>query len=383
MNQHGHRAVAEPLLKPRTLTLLFTDDFKQSRRVAVVLMTAAVYVVCAAVLLFGAERGLFNPWAKDLAVVLLTVAATFFAVIRSGLNLRFRQASLALPQALCAQFAVAAGYAVLGIAHSTTLALLAMVMVFGMFEMDTRQVRVLLASTVVLLGATMAWCVTLSPHIYDHRVELIHFIVMSTVLTSIASLSVQLGNMRQRLRQQKLELEAALTQLRSVATHDELTGLPNRRHMLTLLEEHIARHTRGGQPFAIALADLDHFKNVNDQFGHRVGDEALKCFARLAQAHLRSTDIAGRWGGEEFLLLLPASRSGDPNVGIERLRGALTVKEITPQAPHLRLAFSAGMTFYADGESIDDLVERADKALYLAKHAGRSQTKIVYHEPEC
>ncbi|SHH09777.1 diguanylate cyclase [Massilia sp. CF038] len=379
-NQNGFTVADKSRLRLRLSKLIFTDDFKQGRRVAIVLMTAAVYAVCAALLYFGAAKGMFDPMAKALAAVALTVATVFFLIIRSGFNLRFEHPSLALPQALCAQFVVVAGYAVLGAAHSAALALLAMVMVFGMFEMDTKRVWILLGCTLCLTVAIMLYCVAINPSVYDYRVELVHFIVMAAVLTSIASLSIQLGNLRQRMRRQKVELESAMEQLRNVATHDELTGLPNRRQMLTLLAEHIARHTRGGASFSIALADLDHFKTVNDQFGHRVGDDALRCFARQARTHLRSTDIAGRWGGEEFLLLLPESRAGDPNIGIERLRGALTVAQINPQAPHLRIAFSTGMTSYIDGESVDDLVERADKALYLAKSGGRNQTKIISGE---
>jgi diguanylate cyclase (GGDEF)-like protein len=119
---------------------------------------------------------------------------------------------------------------------------------------------------------------------------------------------------------------------------------------------------------------MDHFKNINDTFGHRVGDEALMCFAKQARIHLRSSDIVGRWGGEEFLLLLPESPPGDPNIGIERLRGALAVTEICSSAPHIRLAFSTGISRFVSGEGIDSVIERADRALYAAKAAGRNQT---------
>ena len=181
--------------------------------------------------------------------------------------------------------------------------------------------------------------------------------------------------MRNRLKSQKAELETALAQLQLVATHDELTKLANRRHMVTLLGEHITRHARKGPGFSVALADIDHFKNVNDTYGHRVGDEALVAFASQARSQLRSTDIIARWGGEEFLMLLPeAVPPGDPNVGIERLRGALAVAQASAQAPHLRIAFSTGMTRYIDGEEIDDMIERADRALYAAKGGGRNRT---------
>jgi diguanylate cyclase (GGDEF)-like protein len=314
------------------------------------------------------------------ALLCMANAALFVLVIRSGLNLRFALPSMALPQAISAQTLIAMSYAFIGVTHPSTLALLAMVMVFGMFEMNTKRVWVLLSYTIVLMAVTIGWCTLTKPETYPARIESIHFVVMAVVLISISTLSVQLGNMRRRVRRQKVELESALEQIRMVATHDELTGLPNRRHMIALLAEHAARQARGGLPFSVALADIDHFKSVNDRFGHRVGDEALKCFAQQARLHLRNTDIAGRWGGEEFLLVLPASPPGDPNIGIERLRGALAVAQASPGAPHLRIAFSTGLTRYIEGESIDDLVERADKALYLAKSEGRNQTRVIFAE---
>ncbi len=101
-------------------------------------------------------------------------------------------------------------------------------------------------------------------------------------------------------------------------------------------------------------------------------------FSSQARAQLRNTDIIARWGGEEFLMLLPeANPPGDPNVGVERLRGALAVAQASVHAPHLRIAFSTGMTRYLAGEAIDDMIERADRALYQAKSSGRNRTVIL------
>ena len=373
-------AAPAPRLAQRMRKLIFTDDYKQGRRVAVVLMTAVVYFLCAAVLGYGVKQKLFDPSAQILAALLVVTAAFFFIFIRSGYNVRFAYPSLALPQAISGQTLIAMAYAMSGPAHPSTLLLLAMVMVFGMFEMNSRRVLILLTYTIVTMTATMVWCSTHNPQIYPPRTELVHFALMITVLPAISTLSVQLANMRNRLRKQKTELQAALEQIRMVATHDELTGLPNRRHMLSLLAEHIARFARGGPAFAVAFADIDHFKNVNDTHGHRIGDDALKFFAQQARVHLHSTDIAARWGGEEFLLLLAATPPDDPNIGIERLRGALAVAQASPSAPHLRIAFSTGLTRYVKGESIDELIDRADKALYVAKSAGRNQTSVTYIE---
>ncbi|WP_426210411.1 GGDEF domain-containing protein [Massilia sp. TWP1-3-3] len=363
----------------RLVRLVLTDDFRQRRRIVMVLMTAVLYMVCLALLTYGVVFGIFAGQGVIVLGILCALTATvFYALVRSGLNLRFSEPSLAFPQAMVAQTLVATAYAVSGPAHAANLIFLAMVMFFGMFDMRLRNVRILMFYTIGLIGAVMAWKSHVDPLVYPWVLELIYFATATTALPAISSLAVQLTKMRNRLRSQKQELEAALAHIRQVATHDELTKLANRRHMIALLGEHITRHARGGPGFSVALADIDHFKNVNDTYGHRVGDEALVAFAAQARAHLRNTDIIARWGGEEFLLLLPeAPPPGDPNVGIERLRAALAVAEASAQAPHLRIAFSTGITRYIDGEQIDDMIERADRALYAAKAGGRNRTALL------
>jgi diguanylate cyclase (GGDEF)-like protein len=358
--------------------IALTTDFRQQRRLTVVLMTAGVYLVCAAILLYGALNGIFDAVnAECLAAACAATPVLMFALIRSGLNLRLAEPSLALPQGLFAQTLIATAYAVTGPVHPCTLILFATVMAFGMFEMKTAKVWRLMAYTILIVAIVMVLSARNDPVTYPPALEWIYFALTAAILPSISSLSIQLRRMRERLQTQKAELQEAIDHIRKVATHDELTGLPNRRHMLTLLAEHTERQRRGGPDFMIALADMDHFKSVNDTFGHRVGDEALVCFARQARMHLRTTDIVGRWGGEEFLIILPASPPGDPNIGIERLRGALAVTEVSQAAPHLRIGFSTGLARYATGEEIDDVIERADRALYGAKNAGRNQTVTV------
>jgi diguanylate cyclase (GGDEF)-like protein len=184
-------------------------------------------------------------------------------------------------------------------------------------------------------------------------------------------------SMRQRLKCQRAALQDALAQIRELATRDELTGLPNRRHMLDLLHEHAQRRSRGAQRFYVGIIDLDHFKTINDSHGHGAGDEALRTFAEQAEAMLRSTDAIGRWGGEEFLLILPENGQGDPAVCIERLRTALAATPACAAAPELRVAFSAGLTRFRDGEPIGQTIERADHGLYSAKEAGRGRTVLL------
>ncbi|RUP26883.1 MAG: GGDEF domain-containing protein [Curvibacter sp.] len=152
-----------------------------------------------------------------------------------------------------------------------------------------------------------------------------------------------------------------------LATHDTLTQALTRRAVLRRAEEELARLRRQGDPFSLMMLDLDHFKAINDQFGHQQGDAALIDFTERTQRMLRQTDLLGRYGGEEFLVLLPGTDAATALGVAERVRQA------QPTPPALGCTVSIGVATAVDAsESIDGLLARADQALYRAKHEGRN-----------
>jgi diguanylate cyclase (GGDEF)-like protein/PAS domain S-box-containing protein len=159
------------------------------------------------------------------------------------------------------------------------------------------------------------------------------------------------------------EREELLGKVRDMATHDSLTGLPNRRALEEQLPREMARARRAGSPLCVAIIDIDHFKEYNDTHGHLAGDEVLRACARAWDEALRGEDTIVRFGGEEFLVLLPDTRAEQAAEIVERLRMT------TPMGQ----TCSAGLAVWDYAESIDDLLGRADKALYLAKASGRNQ----------
>jgi len=357
------------------VALLMGSDSLQRRCIGAISLSALVYLVCTGLLAYGSAQGLFPPEpVRVLAVVMLATPLTFYVIVRSGLNLRFAEPTLAFPQGLAGQTLVAGAYAFSGPVHAGNLILLALVMIFGMFDMQVRHARLLAAYSIVLMGCVMLWRSHTDPLLYPATMELMYFVLILTVLIAISQLSVLMSTMRQRLKSQRSDLQKALAHIQEMATHDDLTGLANRRHMLDLLDQHARRHARGGPSFYVAMADLDFFKKINDSLGHAAGDDALRTFARQAQSQLRTTDIIGRWGGEEFLLLMPETPPGDPNVGLERLRTALANTAFSAEQSTLRLKFSAGLSRYREGEAVGDTIERADRAVYAAKAAGRDRT---------
>jgi diguanylate cyclase (GGDEF)-like protein len=357
---------------------ILSTDRKQRRTLTVLLLAWLVTAIGIGLMAYGAAFDIFRP---DEVAVLATLAvltmASFYVLIRSGWNRRCADPTLAFPQAISAQTLIAGVYAIAGPVHPAVLSVLALVMVFGMFSLRAEAVRNVCLYTLALVGAVMAWRARTDPQEYQVRLEWIYFVLLATVLAVISQLSVQLMGMRLRLKTQKRALENALARIQEIATRDELTGLPNRRSMMAQLQEHALLRARGGLPFYVAMVDLDHFKDVNDTWGHAAGDQALRAFATGARSVRRNTDVIGRWGGEEFLLVLPESPPGEPTVGVERLRARLAELVPCPSAPALRIRFSAGFTRYIEGEPIAQAIERADRALYDAKEGGRNRTVVL------
>lgn len=191
-------------------------------------------------------------------------------------------------------------------------------------------------------------------------------------------LSIELSRRKDELKLEKRRAdEANLTKTRvlaELASRDELTGLFNRRHMSELLAQQRAASQRSGEGFAVALVDLDHFKRINDDHGHAVGDSVLRAFAEEARTSMRGTDTVGRWGGEEFLVIYARSTALEAAQGATRLLDRVATAVVTtPGGQPLTFTVSVGLTEHLPPESVDALVERADRAMYQAKSQGRNR----------
>ena len=168
----------------------------------------------------------------------------------------------------------------------------------------------------------------------------------------------------------------------ALALRDELTGQPNRRAVQAYALEQLAQAKRLGLPFALALIDLDHFKQVNDRFGHAAGDTVLRSFAQAVDAALRGQDRLGRWGGEEWLLVMPGTRLSEVDGVFERLRDHFDQAPMPGLPAEARCSFSMGAAeMSAETPTVDALVAAADAALYRAKQAGRNRLAVAASTP--
>lgn len=365
-------------LQATLMALLFTRDPKQWLRITRSLMSALVFVVCVGVIIYCSCIGVMEPAYGALLGGLIALSCTgFYVALRSGWNLRFSDPSLTLPQILAALTWICGAYAITNEGHGGTLILFALVLVFGIFNMNARRARLSTWYAVVAMGLTMAYKSMTDPVHYPAEIECMYFVFVATVMPMISRLASELNKMRTNLKTQKRELQVAFERIQELATRDELTGLYNRRQITQVLGEHAARSDRGVVKFWVAVLDLDHFKRINDSHGHGVGDEVLRSFAKLAAEGLRDTDVIGRWGGEEFLVVMLAVPPHDPHSGLDRLRVQLQHTQVSQSQPELRVSFSAGLAAYTERSAVQEAIERADRALYQAKAQGRNCTVLA------
>ncbi|MCM0612976.1 sensor domain-containing diguanylate cyclase [Marinobacter sediminum] len=181
--------------------------------------------------------------------------------------------------------------------------------------------------------------------------------------------------LEERVRQRTQELFDTNQQLQTLALTDELTGIPNRRRMKALGEEEAKRSERSERPFSVILLDIDHFKQVNDRYGHAVGDECLKAFVRAIAPSLRSIDRFGRWGGEEFIIVVPDSDHVDLVRLSDKLLRCIRAVVVTVGDDQIDMTVSIGVAEWHHA-SFDKLVSEADDALYRAKAQGRDRAEI-------
>jgi diguanylate cyclase (GGDEF)-like protein len=180
------------------------------------------------------------------------------------------------------------------------------------------------------------------------------------------------NSMRRSLHQRTVELKGAYRRIEELAETDELTGLRNRRSILKALNDEIARGHRG-TACAVALIDVDWFKRINDSFGHPVGDEVLRRVAVTMFANIREGDKIGRYGGEEFLLVLPDTVDDAAEHILDRLRAIVAELDWNEVAIGMTVTISAGLATFAPEDSPDTILARADRALYAAKAGGRNR----------
>ena len=358
-------------------TLLSTEPVQRMRLsqagLAMLLMAAGVLAMQYFVLVDVAPAMPVNVWtAGSLGGMVM-----FFLLIRSGWSRRCADPSLTLPQMLYAIASGAAAYALVGAGRGGVFPIVMVIIAFGLFRLRPREVSAVGLFAVAVFGLVMALMAWLRPEVYVPRIELGHFLMIATMMPAMSLLAARFSDLRQRLRRQKQDLAQAVSRIQELATHDDLTGLVNRRHMQALMEQAHRRCARSGQSFCLAVIDVDHFKAVNDTYGHAAGDEVLRVMAQELKTAMRLSDMLARWGGEEFVLMLSDTRAPLARGGLERMRERVARLRIVVPEGTVAVTLSAGLAEHHAGETVAQTLARADRALYEAKHAGRDRVALA------
>ncbi len=354
----------------RAVLATFTADPTLRMRIAQTALATVMVLATALVVFYFVQLGAARP-APALAWGLVSLGgmAAFSLAVRSGWTNRLREPSMTVQQIVFLLASCAWAYALLGPARGSMFPVFMVVMTLGLFVVKPLQLAWVSLYAVLLFGGTAAFMSWRDPVRYPQAVELGHFFMMAASLPVVAAMAGRLASMRARLRRRQQELSRALGQIREMATQDELTGLVNRRHMQQLVDQEHQRCVRSGQTFCLARIDIDRFGLVNDAHSYAAGDAVLRAVAQEAQRHVRSCDMLARWGGAEFLLMLPEARATLVRGGLERLQQRLAALRIVVGTEVVGITVSVGLSEHHAGETVAQTLERAGWALAEAKTA--------------
>ena len=374
----AHRGIA---LRARSgpFDLLASREPHRRLRLLQWLIATLVYAGATTLLVTGIGQGWMRTGALRIWIgFVASVQLISYVALRSGWSERFRDPSLSVWQLAMGVLAVNWGYVICGPMRTSALFPLMVIFAFGAFALRWRQIAFLTALAVASLVVAVAlrtaypqW-VPARGTVDPFRVDVNNVLMILVVLPALAVVAARLSSLRQKLRDQRAALANALKEVERLAVSDELTGLPNRRSMQMLLDRSITLSDRGIASFCVAILDIDHFKAVNDELGHAAGDAVLREVGRLGRGVVRATDELGRWGGEEFLLVMPGAADAAA-AAVARVREAVRAGA----HPERAVTLSAGIAEHRRGEHADALLARADRALYAAKRGGRDRAELA------
>jgi diguanylate cyclase (GGDEF)-like protein len=315
--------------------------------------------------------------AAEGVVIIACITLLFWATFKSGLNRRFADPSLAVWQVGVAILFLAYILYRAGPAREGLILLYPLALLFGVLRLSAKRLMLLAALALAAHGAVLHLSYLHDDYgDFDLDTAIAEFAVLMIVLPWFAVMGGYVNRMRLRLAETNRELSMALERIEALAIRDELTGGYNRRFMLDALARERSRAERLREPFSICLLDIDHFKSINDTLGHAAGDAVLHELPSIAGQGLRGVDVFGRFGGEEFLLVLPGTGLEGARRVAERVRAAIGAAQFPGLPAGRRVTVTLGLAERAAGEDVRALLKRADRALYAGKGAGRNRVEV-------
>lgn len=356
-------------------------DAQQREHIKRVVWSGIVAGVAHFILLFlSLQLGFFRGEGTELLMLVLfnaTGYVLFAAYMWAGRNQHHADPSMTLPLLIWATTAILVSAYFVDQVRLCVMIMFFVFMVEGAFRL--RPLDFIILSAYCVLGyLSILFAVSAQfPENIDIMAELIQWLAFTLLTTGFAFMAGEISTIRHELEKRRQQNEMAKTRMEELAIKDELTQLFNRRHAMELLRHHKGLADRSAYAFAVCYIDLDHFKQINDNFGHHVGDMVLKRFAQTAQSSVSAVDHVARLGGEEFVVVYVKTDIGAAKGQAERLRAALEAVDFSDVAAGLKVTASLGLTMYCPQEKIEALLSRADEALYASKQGGRNRITIM------
>lgn len=341
-------------------------------------LTTFLHVVISLVMAGSSHFGILPWWVTITCVGTLALTdGLLYAILKREYNLRFSDPTLMVPRTLVVIAIMLFAQIYAGPTKGACALALITTFVLASSHASLRTMLRLNGLTILAYGATIPLIRQVEGAHFNLSAELINGLCFANSLTAAVFAGATISVLRKQLADANARLGASLNQVTALATTDELTRIPNRRYITELMQLEVQRLSRNGERFSICLMDIDHFKAINDNYGHPCGDAVLRAFAERVDSSRRSGDILARWGGEEFILFLPQSPLSTTRALAERIRTLVRTLSI-PELPAERsLSVSIGIAEIGPQEGLASLIERADQALYRAKQGGRDRVEAA------
>lgn len=353
------------------------DDPKQALRLRRFFISLGIYFLNLSLAYLAYRAGimqltaLYGNW-----IIVLVFNMVLYIVFRSGLNKRLKDPSMTSIQicvaSIVVMYAIFFVYEARGILFSVYI----LIMLFGIFRLDTRQFLYVSAFILMTYGLDIFLLYLYRAQNIELRIELFQWLALLIILISVSFIGGNISSLRHELSNSRKKIRKSLDIIQDMAIHDDLTGFYNRRHLMEMIASENNRSVRTGSVFSLAMLDIDHFKNINDTYGHQAGDSVLITFCAIVRSVLRKTDFCGRYGGEEFLVVLTETDLQSAKIFAERIRSRVEESFFAELGKHSRVTVSIGLAQHRKNEDVEKTIFRADEAMYKAKKNGRNRVEV-------
>ncbi len=362
---------------------LFSSDPKQAvhmfRHLAA-LMSAFLFTVVSVLLFYNNLYSIELSTLYAIVVFFWAGGFVFTLMLRTGLNKRYADPSLTVAQILWSTLFLLTISYVLNESRGLILMMYFGILSFGYFQLKFREFLAIALVAILGYAFIMLYIFIYEPDRIEVKLELIQWMIFSSTVTVMLYTGSAIHHLRERAKKQYTDLQEALELNEKLAITDELTGLYIRRYFMEKLAQQKALSERDDSDFVLCFFDLDHFKQINDTFGHHTGDVVLQKFSEILKSSIREIDYAARFGGEEFVCLLVNTDIENAIKVTERIRQSLADFNFSDIAPALQATVSIGLSNFKQFNTIQETLMNADNRMYLAKQLGRN--KVVYSDED-